>query len=302
LRFALLILASAGIFLSQRPLSAQTAPPTPEDLALEDPAVLRAKLNLDKMRVMVDSGTLPKVRLDKAEAELADALDEALITRALYGRDLTTEQAAAVVQASQRRVDRRRKAALDQQQLMAQGVISQSEMKSALDDLERVSKEHDWAVARERLVAEVANFAAAEMALMKQMEEGAPIGGGRIERFVGKGEFSPVDFSKVQTAFTRRFLKPLPISANGETAVHRSMGFDHRNRIDVAIYPDSVEGQWLRSYLTTNHLPYFAFRGAVAHQATGAHIHMGPPSTRYVQARTPSAVSRPGTFAGSGGN
>jgi hypothetical protein len=301
------MLASAGIFFAQSPSSVQipgtTAPAvSPEDLAMEDPSVLRAKLTLEKIRAMVDSGTLPKNRLERAEADLADAQDEALITRALYGRDLTIDQAAATVQASERRVDRRRKSALAQQQLMAQGVISQSEMKNALDDLERVSKEHDWAVARERLVAEVANFAAAELALMRQMEEGAPLNGGRIERYNGKGDFSPADFSKVQHAFTARFAKSLPISASGETAVHRSMGFDHRNRIDVAIYPDSVEGQWLRHYLTANRFPYFAFRGAVAHQATGAHIHMGPPSTRYVQARTPSAVSRPGAIAGSGGN
>ena len=112
------------------------------------------------------------------------------------------------------------------------------------------------------------------------MEGATPQPGEKIERYAGKGDFTATDFTKVQTAFSARFAKVIPISANGETAVHRSLGFDHRNRIDVAIYPDSAEGQWLRHYLIANRIPFFAFRGAIAHQATGAHIHMGPPSTR----------------------
>ncbi len=281
LRIAWLALAGTAF------LCAQTA----NDLALEDPSVLRAKMTLERVRAMVESGTLPRVRLEEAQNRLEDITDEAIYTRAIYGKDLTPEQAAEVVKATERRVERRKKEAEKQQQFLAQGIISQSEYKVALDDLERVNKEYEWASAREKLVAEVANFAAAEMALMKQMEEGAAVGGPRVEHFVGKGVFTAADFSKVSTAFSLRFSRSLPISANGETAVHRSMGFDHSNRIDVALYPDSVEGQWLRRYLTLNRIPFFAFRGAVAHQATGAHIHMGPPSTRYVQAKSTSVPS-----------
>jgi len=298
----LILLALAGTVWLCAQASSQTGsqtgslitPLTSGDIAMEDPSVLRAKINLDKIRSMVDSGTLPRIRLEEAEEKLADTVDEALYTRAIYGKDLTPEQAAETVNAVQRRVDRRKKKALEQQQFLAQGIISQAEYKLALDDLDRVNKEYEWASAREKLVEEVANFASAEAALMKQMEEGAPLGGGRIEQFTGKGEFTAADFNRVQLAYTARFSKGLPISANGETAVHRSMGFDHRNRIDVAVYPDSIEGQWLRRYLTANRIPFFAFRGAVAHQATGAHIHMGPPSTRYVQARASSAVSSGG--------
>jgi len=243
---------------------------------------------------MVESGTLPRVRLEEAEANLEDIVDEAIYTRAIYGKDLTPEQAAEVVKATERRVERRKKKAVEREQFLAQGIISQSEYRASLDDLDRANKEYDWAAAREKLVAEVAVFAAAEMAMLKQMEEGAVVGGPRIEHFVGKGTFSTVDFAKVQTAYTARFSHSLPISANGETAVHRSMGFDHTNRIDVGVTPDSVEGQWLRHFLTANRIPFFAFRGAVAHQATGAHIHMGPPSTRYVQAKSTSALSSGG--------
>jgi hypothetical protein len=58
------------------------------------------------------------------------------------------------------------------------------------------------------------------------------------------------------------------------------MGFDHRNRVDVAVHPDQPEGVWLRDYLMQNGIPFFAFRQAVRGKATGAHIHIGPISTR----------------------
>ena len=72
----------------------------------------------------------------------------------------------------------------------------------------------------------------------------------------------------------------MPVSALGETAVHRAMGFDHRGRVDVALNPDQPEGVWLIEYLKQNRIPYFAFRGPVKGKATGAHIHIGPMSTR----------------------
>ena len=43
-----------------------------------------------------------------------------------------------------------------------------------------------------------------------------------------------VAFSRVEAAYEEHFGKPLPISAMGETAVHRALGFDHRGRVDVA--------------------------------------------------------------------
>ena len=56
------------------------------------------------------------------------------------------------------------------------------------------------------------------------------------------------------------------------------MGFDHRERFDVAINPDQEEGRWLMRLLDRLRVPYIAFRRAVAGRATGAHIHIGLPS------------------------
>jgi hypothetical protein len=46
------------------------------------------------------------------------------------------------------------------------------------------------------------------------------------------------------------------------------------------VSPDQPEGVWLMHFLQTNKIPYFAFRMAVKGMATGAHIHIGPGSTR----------------------
>jgi hypothetical protein len=98
--------------------------------------------------------------------------------------------------------------------------------------------------------------------------------------YTADGAFIYAAYAKVEVAFRERFGKPMPVSAMGETAVHRAMGFDHRGRVDVAINPDQPEGVWLIEYLKQNHIPFFAFRGPVKGKATGAHIHIGPMSTR----------------------
>ena len=58
--------------------------------------------------------------------------------------------------------------------------------------------------------------------------------------------FTREDFKSVLLAFEKQFGKPMPVSAQGETVVHRALGFDHRDRVDVAIFPDTAEGLWLR--------------------------------------------------------
>ena len=104
-----------------------------------------------------------------------------------------------------------------------------------------------------------------------------------MERFDGGGSFTHNDFKTVLLAFEKQFKKPLPVSAQGDTALHRALGFDHRDRVDVALFPDSAEGEWLRQCLEANDIPYYAFRNFVPGKATGAHIHMGPPSNRILK-------------------
>ncbi|MDQ6663953.1 MAG: hypothetical protein M3Z23_06130 [Acidobacteriota bacterium] len=234
------------------------------------------------MKALVESGALPRVRLARAEEAVADAQDVAFLRQTLYGQDLTAEQADEMVAVAQRRLERRRQTADEQQKLVVEGVISRAEMTTSLEDVDRANKEYDWAVSRAKLVRELAEMAKAELILQHNLENSPANAPSLAERYDGNGVFTPALFQKVENAFQGKFSKSLPISAMGETAVHRALGFDHRNRVDVAIVPDQAEGVWLRHYLVANRIPYFAFRAAVAHKATGAHIHIGPQSTRMI--------------------
>lgn len=99
-------------------------------------------------------------------------------------------------------------------------------------------------------------------------------------RYNGTAHWALTDIVKVQGFFTSKFKHSLPVSAYGQTAVHDRLGFDHRNAVDVAVHPDSDEGQAIMAYLRNAGIPFIAFRHAVAGSATGAHIHVGYPSHR----------------------
>jgi hypothetical protein len=252
-----------------------------------DSAIVRAKANLENVERLVISGVLPRLRLDQAKENLADAEDIAVLHQTLYGKELTVDQADEMIAAAQRRVDRKRRSQQEMQRLLTQGIISKAEMTNYADDLDRANHELDWAKNRARLIMELHAMVRAEEDAMKlaQLAESVRQAGQAaltrpiVERFDGNGQFGPGMLAKIQSAYQQRFGSALPISANGETSVHRTLGFDHRGRVDVPVNPDQPEGVWLRRYLTDNQVPFFAFRSAVARQATGAHIHLGPPST-----------------------
>ena len=99
-------------------------------------------------------------------------------------------------------------------------------------------------------------------------------------RYSGAANWTLSDAGKVANFFAARFSRALPVSAFGQSTVHDRMGFDHRNAVDVAVHPDSVEGQALIAHLRGKGIPFIAFRRAVSGSATGAHIHIGRPSHR----------------------
>ena len=101
-----------------------------------------------------------------------------------------------------------------------------------------------------------------------------------LVRFNGAAGFTVAEVAKIERFFTSTFGRGLPISALGQTATHDRMRFDHHNAVDVALQPESREGQSVLNYLRQAGIPFIAFRGAVPGAATGAHIHIGRPSPR----------------------
>jgi hypothetical protein len=246
------------------------------------PEVARARAEVQQLRALVEAGAAPRTQLQKAEEALADAQDAAILQGTLYSQDLTAEQTDDMMAAAGRRFDRRRKALDEAQRLVEAGAASRVSLGAFLVELDRARKESELIELRASQVHELTEMAQVEEALVTKLAEAPAQAPQFADRYAGDGIFTTGALSRVEMAFAMHFGKPLPVSAMGETAVHRALGFDHRGRVDVALHPDQPEGVWLRAYLTENRIPYFAFRQAVPGKATGAHIHIGPMSTRLV--------------------
>jgi hypothetical protein len=235
------------------------------------------------MRGLVQAGAVAQSKLAEAEEALGDAQDDEVLRGTLYGsltvQDLTEKQSEDMVGAAERRYDRQKAKVERYQQLIAAGVLARAEIEPLQMELDSRRITVDLARNRAKLLEDLAAMAKTESTLMQPDE--TMVHDTRImQRFDGDGVFSPTDLKKVQAAYESKFHKPLPISANGETSVHRALGFDHRGRIDVALNPDQQEGTWLLAYLQKHYIPYYAFRAALPGKATGPHIHLGPGSTR----------------------
>lgn len=169
-------------------------------------------------------------------------------------------------------------------QLFTQGIISKKE----LDDSEKKIAEAQAKISGSRKQMSEADDLIAESSAIDDDDEPAraPSVMGRytatpaLIRYTGTAHWALADAAKVGSFFTSRFGHQLPISAYGQTATHDRLGFDHRNSVDVAVHPDSSEGQALMAYLKSAGIPFIAFRHAVSGSATGAHIHIGYPSHR----------------------
>jgi hypothetical protein len=167
-------------------------------------------------------------------------------------------------------------------ELLALGVIAKREF----EDGERALLEVQGKIAEttgrlaevDHMVAEV--NAAEELAKMSASRAGLQRSAGLVIRYVGASRWVLSDLAKVDAFFRLKFAKPLPLSAVGQTTTHNQLGFDHREAVDVAVHPDSAEGQALIGYLASQGVSFIAIRGAIPGSATGAHIHIGPPSKR----------------------
>lgn len=270
--------ASASSDASTAPVTLSRLHPDENDIL-----VVRSRERLAQVQKMVAAGALPLIRLKKAQDELQDSLDMSLLKQSLYTTDLLPEEADQMVAVAQRMVIRRQRSLLEMQELVSAGVLARNEADTSNSDLDRARQELDWAESRAKLIAQMAENARIQkgIASMEVQAESHPDWAGQVyTHYEGNGVFTPADLQRLEYDYASRFAKPLPISADGETALHRSLGFDHRGRVDVAVTPDQPEGEWLMRYLESRRIPYFAFRAAVPHKATGAHIHVGPESTK----------------------
>jgi hypothetical protein len=265
-------------------------PGPPAPLILASPEIDLAKAEIERVSELVKSGALPRVRLEEAEEKMADARDQAILQHTLYGelpvQNLSEAMADDMVAAAQRRVEREIKKLEDSRKLVAEGVLP----KAALDPLEEELNMRrinlSLAHSRSKLISELTALTKYEhdmrsLASVTHMDPYTDFTMNSMVHYEGDGAvLASRDLLTLESSFARRFGKPLPISADGQTATHNALGFDHKGRVDVAVNPNEPEGIWLRHYLEAKRVPYYAFLRAVPGKATGAHIHIGPGSTK----------------------
>jgi hypothetical protein len=263
----------------------------PAALYAQAPADLRADLaarriqfanqQVERIKALVDTGVEPRIRLDAAERDLEDTKDKVILEGAVPPllSNAASPSDDEIVAAAQRRLDRQKAWMEKIRALIENGITPPSDL--IVTETELHNRESDLASAQAYVFskAEAASMAARS----SHSDETTPLEFeiGEMEHFEGLGTFDESrDLQAIVKAFEAQFDRPLPISADGQTEVHRALGFDHRGRIDVAINPRTPEGIWLRRYLRSRKIPYYAFTSAVAGKATAAHIHIGPGSNR----------------------
>jgi hypothetical protein len=238
---------------------------------------------VERLRELVEAGAAPRAALDRAKAAVDDRVDEAILKQTLYGamrpEETTGEQAKEMLAAAARRVERMQAKLEHLKTLVDAGMMARMELTPVLEDLDFRQKTLSLAESRANFLRELAEMAQREV-IEEAQQPADPSEKPLMERFDGKSPFSPATLKRVILAFEKQFAKPMPISAMGETTFHKSMGFDHRGRLDVALNPDSAEGLWLKQYLETESIPHYSFRNAMYGKASGAHFHIGPPSLR----------------------
>ena len=217
-----------------------------------------------------------------ADDSVDDDSDRALVCKLLETPDLNEGQANSLVSAAGRRYMRRKLAYAAAKQAVDGGSAAAGGLEPLRREMGAARKVCDVAESMGRRKQELTATAQADWELERRLAYIPSAMVGLTERYDGTSAFSGADLADMEQAFLKHFGKPLPVSARGESAVHRAMGFDHSGRFDVAVSPSQPEGVWARRYLTEKHVTFLAFRSAVPGKATGAHIHIGPPSSHRV--------------------
>jgi hypothetical protein len=273
------VLGAQAVRGSELPLSASG------DLSNE--IVDRARVDVVRIQELIGVGSLPKSSLDEAEARLADVKDESVLAETLFSStkfpNLTPDQRIRMLTAAERRVDRQAEVVRERQSLLAMGIVAKSEISSVNSELESRRHVLDLAHDRIRLIEAQRRMVEEEDNLEHALESGTSRKA--MLKFEGSGHFSQGDLPAIARKFEQQFHTPLPVTAHGQTRLHRSFGLDHRGKIDVGLNPEGPEGIWLRRLLENRQIPYIAFRSAVRGAATAPHIHIGTGSARIGLAR-----------------
>ena len=236
--------------------------------------VFSAQAELDRVKALIKAGALPQRALQDAERALEQARFEQSLRKTQKATEVTTSDLAELQTALDRLRTMTRDEANRNRALFEAGVLPLQQYRLSEERAELAEKQYQLAEERAKIVRELTEMAAAEKRLNKLLEEDLAF------ESEGYSAFWEDDLLALDGAFYEMFGRPLPVSADGATALHRSLGFDHTGRVDIAVHPNEEEGLFVMSVLESWGIPYIAFRAAAPGVSTGPHIHVGTRSDR----------------------
>lgn len=237
-------------------------------------ATAQADPELERVEKLVRAGALPRRALVDAQTEKLKRGYRETLNRTLLSETLEKGELRTMLDAADGLVRIARENLNVVMARVEAGVIPLRHLQEAKDQLAGAERQAELANTRADLIRQMERMVAAETYL-EELE-----GEDLAYRFEGFDEYELGMLEEIGDMYRYTFGSSPPISADGDTDLHRSMGLDHTGRIDVALHPDSDEGLFLIYMLESLGIPYIAFRSAVPGQSTGPHIHVGPPSDR----------------------
>lgn len=186
----------------------------------------------------------------------------------------------------QRSVEKAEARLVESKELFKRGLISKAQLQESETGLananDKVNESRQQMATADAQIAAALVEAQAEAQLAKlRIKRGSLVSTTSYIRYNGAANWLLSETWKIQRFFFDTFKKPLPIAVFGQGAIHDRWRLDHRNALDISLYPDGVEGQALLNFLRSNGIPFLAFRGAIPGTATGPHIHIGRASHRF---------------------
>ena len=238
-----------------------------------------AQAEVERTRALVEAGALPRQALDKARNDAERERLETRVRQLTAKTDLTREEVPELSRSAQRLYEIARDELDQARKLVEAGAIPPNDLAPYKERLDSAQTRRDLIETRVGLVRQLQAMASAEERFEELEEEELAFA------YEGDGDSGLwcEDLEIIMGLYFDEFGDYLPISADGDTELHRSMGFDHTGRVDVALHPDDYEGFFLIEVLESWGIPYIAFRSAVPGQATGPHIHIGLPSPPYAE-------------------
>jgi len=224
------------------------------------------------------------VGADSADAQKYESRAQSARSRSDVIQKINETRAGAEKLLALREAERRRllEEYQNQSELYHRGLIARKELLRVEDALAeaalRVDEDKRWLAQTEMAITEAGMRD--ELLRLPGLAIGEYVETKMLLRFNGGAPWTLQQVARLERFFIEAFGRALPISSLGQTATHDRLRFDHRDAIDVALHPDSIEGQSLLNFLRQAGIPFLAFRDAVPGSSTGAHIHIGKPSPR----------------------